>query len=300
MAKLLDEILEATRERVARARRIKSFDDLDSIARDQDPGRHFEDAIRGGEISVIAEFKRRSPSVGPIREDADPARVAAAYEEGGAAALSVLTEPQFFSGSLADLVAARAACYLPVLRKDFVIDIYQVAEARAAGADAILLIVAALPDQGLFVDLAEAAREYGLAALIEIHEAPELDAAFEVEPHLIGVNQRDLRTFEVDRSLAVRLRDEIPDDVAMVAESGIRTRADVAALEEAGVDAVLIGETLMRVPDPALAIRELLGRPHWMGSDEFLRRTGPHQADAALRSDLTELTPDTTDDLRPP
>ena len=260
MVNLLDEILQATRARVARARKIKSFNDLDSIARDQSPGRHFEAAIRGGEISVIAEFKRRSPSVGPIREDADPAQVAAAYEEGGAAALSVLTEPQFFSGSLADLVAARSACYLPVLRKDFIVDIYQVAEARAAEADAVLLIVAALPDRGLFADLAAAAREYGLAALIEIHEARELDAAFEVEPDLIGVNQRDLRTFEVDRGLAVRLRNEIPDSVTVVAESGIRTKADVGKLEEAGIDAVLIGETLMTAPDPALALGELLGR----------------------------------------
>lgn len=259
MANLLDEILEATRERVARARKIKSFDDLDAVARDHGPSRDFQGAIRDGEISIIAEFKRRSPSVGSIREDADPARVAAAYEGGGAAALSVLTEPQFFSGSLADLVAARAACYLPVLRKDFIIDIYQVAETRAAEADAILLIVAALPDRGLFADLAAAAREYGLAALIEIHEARELDAAFEVEPDLIGVNQRDLRTFEVDRGIAVRLRDEIPDDVAMVAESGIRTRADVIQLQEAGVDAVLIGEALMEASDPAPAIRELLG-----------------------------------------
>lgn len=260
MTNLLDEILEATRERVAGARRIKSFNAMESTARDQGPRRDFLTAVRRGGISVISEFKRRSPSVGPIREDADPEQVAAAYEKGGAAALSVLTEPHFFSGSLADLTAARAACSLPVLRKDFLIDVYQVAEARAAGADAILLIVAALPDKGLFADLAAATREYGLATLIEIHEARELDAAFEVEPELIGVNQRDLRTFEVDRGLAARFRAEIPASVAMVAESGIRTRADVVQLEEAGVDAVLIGETLMAAPDPRLALWELLGR----------------------------------------
>jgi len=260
MRNLLDEILEATRARVGQARKIKSLSDLEDVARTQDSSRDFLAAVRRDGISIISEFKRRSPSVGPIREDADPAQIAAAYEKGGAAALSVLTEPHFFSGSLADLEAARAACSLPVLRKDFVIDIYQVAEARASGADAVLLIVAALPDRGVLADLAEAAREYGLAALIEIHEARELDAAFELEPELIGVNQRDLRTFEVDQELAARLRAEIPASVAMVAESGIRTRADVVSLEEAGVDAVLIGETLMAAPDPARAVEELLGK----------------------------------------
>ena len=158
----------------------------------------------------------------------------------------MLTEPEFFSGSLDDLAAAREATTLPALRKDFVLDPYQVVEARAGGADAVLLIVAALPDRGLFAELAAAAADYGLAALVEVHAERELDAAFEIDPELVGVNQRDLRTFDVDNGLAVRLRGRIPAGVAVVAESGIAERAGVEELEAAAVDGILVGETLMR------------------------------------------------------
>src|SRR5207302_11451381 len=228
-------------------------------ARDTPPPRPFADAIRAPGMSLIAEFKRRSPSAGEIRAGADPAEVADAYERGGARALSVLTEPEFFSGSLDDLARARQATTLPVLPKDFVVDLYQIVEARAGGADAVLLIVAAIPDPALFAELADAAAHYSLAALVEVHSEWELDAAFEITPELVGVNQRDLRTFDVDTGLAIRLRRRIPGDVAMVAESGIADRAGVEALAEAGVEAMLVGETLMRAGAPARAAREPLG-----------------------------------------
>jgi indole-3-glycerol phosphate synthase len=256
----LDRIVESTRERVARARRRRAFEDLDREARDGAEPRGFAAAIRAPGISLIAEVKRRSPSAGDIRPGIDPAEIAEAYERGGARALSVLTEPEFFSGSLDDLARAREATGLPVLRKDFVLDPYQIVEARWAGADAVLLIVAVLGDRGLFSDLAAAAADYDLAALIEVHDEWELDQAFEVDPDLVGVNQRNLRTFEVDRALAGRLRDRIPEGVAVVAESGIGVREDVESLEAARVDGVLVGETLMRSDNPEAAVAALLGR----------------------------------------
>jgi indole-3-glycerol phosphate synthase len=256
----LDRILEFTYDRVEDEKRHRSFGDLDREALAQPPPRPFLAAMRGSRISLIAEFKRRSPSRGEIRTNYSPEQAAEAYQEGGASALSVLTEPEFFSGSLDDLKAARAACRLPVLRKDFMVDPLQIVQSRAEGADAILLIVAALPDRGRFAELAAAAREYGLTALVEIHDPHELDAAFDIEPKLVGVNQRNLSTFEVDTGLAIKLRPEIPEEVAMVAESGITTRAQVEELESAGVNAILVGETLMRSEDPAAAAAELLGR----------------------------------------
>ena len=259
METYLDKILERTRARVELTRRERPFEELDRESRNAGQVRDFAGAIRAEGMSLIAEFKRRSPSKGVIRADVDPAEVAGAYERGGARALSVLTEPEFFSGSLDDLARARQATTLPVLRKDFVVDPYQIVEARAGGADAVLLIVAAIPDPVAFAELADAAAHYGLAALVEVHSEWELDDAFEVEPGLVGVNQRDLRTFDVDEGLAIRLRPRIPADVATVAESGITDRAGVEALEEAGVDAMLVGETLMRAGDPARAARELLG-----------------------------------------
>jgi len=206
METYLDRILDRTRARVEASRRERPFEELDRETRNAGPTRGFTEAIRSGGMSLIAEFKRRSPSKGLIREDVDPADVAGAYERGGARALSVLTEPEFFSGSLEDLAKARQATALPVLRKDFVVDLYQIVEARAGGADAVLLIVAAIPDPALFAELADAAAHYGLAALVEVHSEWELDDAFEVEPGLVGVNQRDLRTFDVDEGLAIRLR----------------------------------------------------------------------------------------------
>jgi indole-3-glycerol phosphate synthase len=256
----LDRIIERTRDRVATDQRRRRLSDLERDLPAAPAARDFAGAIRAPGISLIAEVKRRSPSKGPIRTEIDPAEVAASYESGGARALSVLTEPEFFGGSLEDLRLAREATALPALRKDFVIDLYQVVEARAAGADAILLIVLALPDRGLLGDLAAAAAEYGMAALVEVHDERELDAAFAIDTELIGVNQRDLTSFTVDRGLAIRLRRRVPPPVALVAESGIAGRSDVAALEEAGVDAILVGEALMRAEDPAAAAAELLGR----------------------------------------
>lgn len=259
MATYLDTILERTCLRVESDRREHGFEELDRESRNAGHPRDFAGAIRAEGMSLIAEVKRRSPSKGVIRAAIDPAEVADAYEGGGARALSVLTEPEFFSGSLDDLVKAREATSLPVLRKDFVVDLYQVVEARAAGADAVLLIVAALPDPAFFAELAAAAAHYGLAALVEVHSEWELDAAFEVDPQLVGVNQRDLRTFDVDTGLAIRLRKRVPREVAMVAESGIATREDVSKLEDAGIEGMLVGEALMRADDPARAARELLG-----------------------------------------
>ncbi len=208
-------------------------------------------------MTCIAEFKRRSPSAGWIAERATPAEMARAYAAGGARALSVLTDEPFFGGRLDDLVAARAACELPILRKDFIVDRYQIVEARAAGADALLLIVAALTDLDLAALLA-AAREMGLEVLVEAHDAGEVARAVAAGAGVIGINNRDLRTFTVDRELAARLRPSVPDERVIVAESGIRSAADVTRLRAAGIDAILVGETLMRAPDPAAALRALL------------------------------------------
>ncbi len=260
MASYLDRILEVTRERLGGQRRQRSLGDLEREAAHRGAPRDFLAAMAAPGISLVAEVKRRSPSAGAIRMEIDPAERAGAYERGGARALSVLTEPVFFSGSLDDLERARGACALPVLRKDFVIDPYQVVEARAAGADAVLIIVAATGDRGLYGDLMAAVADLGLVPLVEVHDERELDLAFQADPALIGVNQRNLRTFEVDRTLAARLRRSIPSEVAVIAESGIGERADVEALEAAGVQGVLVGETLMRSDDPERAVAELLGR----------------------------------------
>lgn len=255
----LDTILEATRARVAAERRHRRFNDLDREATGLPPARDFTGALQGQPISLIGEFKRRSPSRGVIRMDLRPEAAASAYQSGGAKAISVLTEPEFFSGSGQDLQAARSACDLPVLRKDFLLDPYQVVQARVWQADAVLLIAAALRDRGLLEEMLSAAREYGLAALVEVHDEAELATVLEFSPKLVGVNQRDLSTFEVDARLAVKLRPRVPAGVVLVAESGIFSRAQLQELEEAGVDGVLVGEALMRSPDPARAVSELLG-----------------------------------------
>ena len=212
---------------------------------------------RPGAIACIAEFKRRSPSAGWINEKADLETTVRAYAAGGASALSVLTDEPFFGGRLGDLKPASAASGLPVLRKDFIVDPYQVAEAIAAGADAILLIVAALDDR-MLARLLSLARGFKMDALVETHDEQEVARAVAAGAEIIGINNRDLRTFNVDRELAARLRPSIPADRIVVAESGIRNAADVARLRDAGVDAILVGETLMRAPDPAAALRGLL------------------------------------------
>ena len=265
MPAYLDDILDATRTRISGRRRPY---DLERQIEDREPPRGFLAAIRSPAISLVAEMKRRSPSKGAIREGADPVRVAAAYERGGARALSVLTEPYFFGGSIEDLVAARGACALPVLRKDFLIDPYQMLEARAAGADAVLVIVAALPDPSEREDVMASARELGLDVLVEAHDEREVDQALESGADLLGINQRDLRTFEIDRKLAARLRQAIPPGVAVIAESGVSTRDEVRALEDAGLDGVLVGEALMRSGNPEAAAAVLTGRDERPSEEE--------------------------------
>jgi len=224
--------------------------------------RDFEAALEAGRaargMAVISEVKRRSPSKGDLDPDLDPGSVAAEYEAGGAACLSVLTDEAFFGGSRADLVDARAACSLPVLRKDFTVGPLDVCDARLMGADAVLLIVAALDDAEL-AELLALARTLALAPLVEVHDEPELDRALAVGARLVGVNQRDLRTFEVDRERALRMGERMPSGVVAVAESGIRDAADVERLGNAGYAAVLVGETLVRSSDKTSAVDALLG-----------------------------------------
>ncbi len=213
----------------------------------------------GGPMRVIAEIKRASPSAGPIRPGADPAAIAREYAAAGATAISVLTDKQFFDGDLAFLAQCRAAVPTPLLRKDFIIDPIQVAEARLAGADAVLLIAAAFAtgDVKLF-DCMMFAGGFAIEALVEVHDEAELETALRAGAMLIGVNHRDLRTFAIDMSLTERLAKRIPPHVVLVAESGIRTPADVRRLGDAGAHAVLVGEQLMRAPSPGAALRELL------------------------------------------
>lgn len=205
---------------------------------------------------MISEIKRRSPSKGDLNADLDPALLAGDYERGGAACLSVLTDIEFFGGSVADLSAARAACTLPVLRKDFTVSEGDVLDARLMGADCVLLIAAAL-DGTQLVDLHGLATQIGLDVLVEIHDEAELDAALTAHATLIGVNQRDLVTFQVDHARAIRMAGVIPGGVVKVAESGVRGSADAAALRKAGYDAVLVGESLVTAADPAAAIAAL-------------------------------------------
>jgi indole-3-glycerol phosphate synthase/phosphoribosylanthranilate isomerase len=258
-AGVLERILARTRERVLERRRVYPLDRLQMAAPTPTGRRSFRGALSAPrQVNVIAEFKRRSPSRGLIRDDLEAVQVAQAYEIGGAAALSVLTEEQFFGGSLDDLKEARAATLLPTLRKDFIVDPYQVWEALAVGADAILLIVAALSDAELR-KLSATAREAHLDVLVEVHDREELLRALDLGAAIIGVNNRNLHTMEVDLATALGLAPLIPDHVVAVAESGISGSADIRRLRDVGFDAFLIGEHLMRAPDPGVALEELLG-----------------------------------------
>lgn len=259
---ILDEILEAKRQEVRRLRR--RADRLESAAADAPPARDFGRALRGGdEVAVVAEFKRRAPSAGDLAPDADPSAVARAYADGGAAALSVLTDREWFGGSLDDLAAAREGGGLPVLRKDFVVDPVQLLEARSAGADAVLLIVRALEEARL-PELLEAADELGMAALVEVHDAGELEAAVAAGAGIVGVNARDLDSFAVDLERSERLVARVPSERVAVAESGIRGASDVRRMGAAGADAVLVGGWLMG-SGPG-GVRELVGRPRDRGA----------------------------------
>jgi indole-3-glycerol phosphate synthase len=253
---VLDRILLETRAEVERRKRdvplAEMLGDEPSSAGD----RRFRDALGGPGMAVIAEFKRRSPSAGSLHESPDLREIVGAYERGGAAALSILTEGPNFGGSLEDLHAARAACALPILRKDFIVDAYQLQEARAAGADAVLLIVAAL-DSGTLQALYEDARALGLDVLVEVHDGEELQTALAVGAEIVGINNRDLRDFSVDVERTARLMGGIPDGVTVVSESGIATAEQLDKLQRAGVAAVLVGESLMRAPDPAAALEAL-------------------------------------------
>jgi indole-3-glycerol phosphate synthase len=258
----LDPILASTREALARRRSKITPADLEgAVQRRIESGdrRSFLQALRRPGLSLIAEHKRRSPSAGLIREGVELADVVSAYERAGAAALSILTEPASFGGSLADLEAARAASSLPILRKDFIVDQYQVLESFAAGADALLLIVAALSEREL-AELHAQALDLGLPALVEIHDARELESAVAVGAQVIGVNNRDLTTLEVDPQRTFDLLPELPQDVVVVAESGFSSPAELDALAGAGVDAVLIGEALMRAGDIEAACLALTQR----------------------------------------
>ena len=252
---ILDDVLAHKRSEIA-ALRLR-YGDWEPPA-EAPRRRDFAGALRGEGVSLIAEFKRRSPSRGDIRPEADPGRMARAYEGAGAAALSVLTDDRFFGGGLSDLVEAREASGLPALRKDFVVDACQVAEsAGKEGPDCLLLIAAAL-DVGELRSLRELAARCGQAALVEVHDEAELERALESGAEIIGINNRDLRTFEVSLEVTVRLRPRVPEGLLVVSESGIRDGEDVRRLKDIGVDAMLVGEALMAAEDPARKIEELL------------------------------------------
>ena len=261
---VLDRILDATRDKVARREAEVPLARLEAALDARPEPRPFGEALIRPGISIIAEHKRRSPSAGVLREGASVADIARAYEAGGAAALSVLTEPDFFGGSLDDLLEARAACSLPALRKDFVVDRYQLYEAAAAGADAVLLIVAALRRRDLAA-LHDEARALDLDVLVEVHDDAELETALEVDANIIGINNRDLTDFTVDVERTYELLSHVPAGKTVVSESGFHRREEVEALDRVGVDAVLVGEMLMRAEDVEAAVRDLVGH---QGFDE--------------------------------
>lgn len=254
---VLDEICRVTRIRVAERRELVPEELLAERVAGRDGEHRFLRALERPGLSVIAEFKRRSPSAGEIRPGSSVEEVVLAYEAAGAAALSVLTDQDSFGGSLADLEAASRASSLPVLRKDFILERYQVLEAAAAGADAVLLIVAALSDEEL-VELGDAAAQSGLDTLVEVHDSAELARALDVaDPPAIGINNRNLKDLSIDPGLTAELMAGIPSGKAVVSESGISTPERVEELELAGVDAILVGESLMRAEDPGNALRIL-------------------------------------------
>jgi indole-3-glycerol phosphate synthase len=260
MSDLLQKILATKAKEVAAARIRRSPAALADEARAASPPRDFIGALRGrisaGKPAVIAEIKKASPSRGVLRPIFDPAAIARRYEAGGAACLSVLTDREYFQGACEHLAAARAACSLPVLRKDFIVDEYQMAEARAIGADCVLLIVAALDDARLSA-LERCAGDYGMAVLVEVHDAQELDRALGLATPLIGINNRDLRSFEVRLETTLELLARVPSGRIVITESGIVAQADVARMRAAGLHAFLVGEAFMRAADPGAALRTL-------------------------------------------
>jgi indole-3-glycerol phosphate synthase len=256
MSLRLEELVEATRERLEERKRARPWNQIEGMVSSASRSLPFAEALSRPGTSVIAEYKRRSPSAGVIRDGASVTEMVRAYERGGAAALSILTEHDHFGGSLDDLAEAREAADIPILRKDFTIDPYQVYEARAYGADAILLVVGSLEIRELG-SLLGVARELELDAIVEVHDEEELEMALDVDADVIGINNRNLVDFDVDLQVTFELLTDVPAGKTVVSESGIHTRADVVELEDAGVDAVLVGEALMRSPDPEAACREM-------------------------------------------
>jgi len=259
---ILARILTTKAEEVIAAQVDRSFAVVDRDAREQPPARGFARAIRArieaGGAAVIAEIKRASPSKGVLRPQFDPAAIAASYERAHATCLSVLTDRPFFQGAPEYLTTARAACALPVLRKEFIVDEYQIAESRALGADAVLLIVAALDDVRLAA-LEACARDYGMDVLVEVHDAVELDRALKLATPLIGINNRNLRTFGMSLHTTIELAPSVPAGRIVVTESGILAQRDVAQMRRHGVHAFLVGEAFMRAPDPGAALTALFG-----------------------------------------
>jgi indole-3-glycerol phosphate synthase len=258
---VLSEIIATKQKRVSASKEIVPIEQMRRVAREVRVGAKphvLRNALRAGAISIIAEFKRRSPSKGPIRADANLIEVVQSYQAGGAVGISVLTEEDYFAGSLDDLRQAKAAVDLPVLRKDFVFDEYQVYESAAAGADAILLIVAALDDDALLSLRRLAEDELGMDALVEIHTSDEMKRAAACGANLIGVNNRDLRTFEVSLEASLSLAREAPADALLISESGLNDSSDLQRLGAAGYHGFLIGETLMRADNPIHALHNFL------------------------------------------
>lgn len=260
MTTILDKIVATKRQEIERAKTDEPEASLRERLADAPPVRDFLTALAGpGPIRLIAEVKKASPSKGLIRADFQPVDIARVYQRHGATCVSVLTDEPYFQGSLDYLRQIRAAIDLPVLRKDFIVDPYQVVEARVAGADAVLLIAECL-DDALLGALHDLTIQLGMTPLVELHESANLPRVLRAGVQLVGINNRDLRTFETDLEHTVQLRRQIPDDRVVVGESGIRTRQDVQRLESAGVDAILVGETLMANPDIGAAVDELLGK----------------------------------------
>lgn len=259
---ILTRIITTKAEEVIAAQLARPFGQVDAQARSSDAPRGFEQAIRRriatGAPAVIAEIKRASPSRGILRDPFDPRAIAESYEKAGATCLSVLTDRPFFQGAPEYLVDSRAACALPALRKEFIIDEYQVAESRALGADAILLIVAALEDSRLAA-LETCALDYGMDVLVEVHDRAELDRALKLSTPLVGINNRNLRSFAVSLRTTIDLLPIVPAGKLVVTESGILTQGDVASLRRHGVEAFLVGEAFMRAPDPGAALHALFG-----------------------------------------
>jgi indole-3-glycerol phosphate synthase len=264
MSDILARILATKAGEIAAAKRTRPLREIETAAQAAAPPREFEGALRAriaaGHPAVIAEIKKASPSRGVLRADFDPPAIAASYAAGGAACLSVLTDRDYFQGAPEYLTAARAACQLPVLRKDFIVDPYQIAESRAMAADAILLIVAALDDAQL-ASLHASARGFGMTALVEVHDAAELERALRLSQPLIGINNRNLRTFETSLATTVDLLPRIPAGTLVVTESGILAPADVKMLRAHGVHAFLVGEAFMRATDPGQALAALFAHP---------------------------------------